>query len=85
MGAAEAKKDGAATVKRMKAMECDDDAFGKYKIREDGRTLVPAYLFRVKKPSESKEPWDYYNLVATTPGDQAFQPMSEGGCPLIHA
>ena len=67
MGAAEAKKDGVATVARMKKMPVDDDCFGKTTIREDGRNLTPAYLFEVKKPSESKGPWDYYKLVATTP------------------
>jgi branched-chain amino acid transport system substrate-binding protein len=85
MGAAEAKKDGVATVNRMKAMPVEDDCFGKTKIREDGRNLVPAYLFEVKKPSESKGPWDYYKLVATTPGDEAFRPLADGHCPFIKA
>jgi branched-chain amino acid transport system substrate-binding protein len=84
MGAAEAKKSGAATVARMKAMPCDDDCFGQYKLREDGRALVPAYLFKVKKPSESKKPWDYYSLLATTPGYEAARPLGEAGCPLVH-
>jgi branched-chain amino acid transport system substrate-binding protein len=83
MGAAEAKKDGVATVNRMKAMPVEDDCFGKTKIREDGRNLVPAYLFEVKTPAESKGPWDYYKLVATTPGDEAFRPLSEGHCSFI--
>jgi branched-chain amino acid transport system substrate-binding protein len=85
MGAAEAKKDGIATVNRMKAMPVEDDCFGTTHIREDGRNLVASYLFQVKKPSESKGPWDYYNLVATTPGDQAFRPLDEGHCSLIKA
>jgi branched-chain amino acid transport system substrate-binding protein len=85
MGAAEAKKDGAATVARMKAMPVEDDCFGKTTIREDGRNLTPAYLFEVKKPSESKGPWDYYKLLATTPGDQAYRPLAEGNCPLVKA
>ena len=85
MGAADAKKDGVATVNRMKAMPVEDDCFGKTKIREDGRNLVPAYLFEVKKPSESKGPWDYYKLVATTPGDEAFRPLADGHCPFIKA
>jgi branched-chain amino acid transport system substrate-binding protein len=85
MGAAEAKKDGAATVARMKAMPVDDDCFGKTTIRADGRNLTPAYLFEVKKPSESKGPWDYYKLLATTPGDQAYRPLAEGNCPLVKA
>jgi len=85
MGAAEAKKDGVATVNRMKKMPVDDDCFGQTKIREDGRNLTPAYLFEVKKPSESKGPWDYYKLVVTTPGDEAYRPLAEGHCPLIKA
>ena len=85
MGAAEAKKDGVATVNRMKAMPVEDDCFGTSKIREDGRNLVTSYLFEVKNPSESKGPWDYYKLMATTPGDQAFRPLADGHCPLIKA
>jgi branched-chain amino acid transport system substrate-binding protein len=85
MGAAEAKKDGVATINRMKAMPVEDDCFGKTKIREDGRNLVPSYLFEVKKPSESKGPWDYYKLVASTPGDEAFRPLADGHCSFIKA
>ena len=85
MGAAEAKKSGAATVARMKAMPTDDDCFGAGRICEDGRTLHPAFLFEVKTAAESKAPWDYYRLLQTTPADQAFRPMSEGGCPLVKA
>jgi branched-chain amino acid transport system substrate-binding protein len=83
MGPAAAKADGRATVARMKSIPCDDDAFGKSQIREDGRNLVTAYLFEVKKPSESKYPWDYYKLVATTPAEQAFRPLSEGHCAFV--
>jgi branched-chain amino acid transport system substrate-binding protein len=83
MGAAAAKADGRAAVARMKAMSTDDDCFGKGSIREDGRTLHPSYLFEAKKPSESTGPWDGLKLVATTPADQAFRPLNEGGCPLV--
>ena len=85
MGVAQAKADGRATVARMKAIPADDDCFGKTTIREDGRNLVPAFLFEVKKPSESKGPWDYYKLLATTPADEAARPLAEGHCPLVHA
>ena len=85
MGAAEAKKDGAATVARMKATPTDDDCFGNGSIRQDGVALHPAYLWQVKKPSESKGPWDYLKLLATTPADQAFRPLNETGCPLVKA
>ncbi len=85
MGVADAKKSGTAVVDRMKSMPTDDDAFGAGSIRQDGRALHPAYLFEVKTPAESKAPWDYYKLVATTPASEAFRPLSEGGCPLVHA
>jgi len=79
------KADGAAAVSAMKAMPTDDDCFGQGSIRPDGRKLSPAYLWEVKKPGESKGPWDYYKLVATTPADQAFRPLDKGGCSLVHA
>lgn len=85
MGVASAKESGAATVARMKAMPTEDDCFGAGKIREDGRTLHPVYLFEVKKPAESKGPWDLYKLVVTTPADEAFRPLADGKCPLVHA
>ncbi len=83
MGAGEAKKSGAATVARMKKMPVEDDCFGRTAIREDGRNLTSAYLFQVKKPSESKAPWDYYNLVATTPGEQSYRPLADGHCGFV--
>jgi len=85
MGAAKAKADGSTAVARMKAMPTDDDAFGHGSIRQDGRGMFPAYLFQVKTPAESRGKWDYYKLVATTPAEQAFRPLAEGGCPLVHA
>src|SRR3954466_2853243 len=75
--------DGAKVVAKMKEMPTDDPLFGKGTIRADGRKIHPAYLFEVKKPEESKGPWDYYKLVGTTPGDQAFRPLSESVCPLL--
>ena len=85
MGVAEAKKDGIATVNRMKAMPVEDDCFGKTRIREDGRNLTPAFLFEVKKPSESKGPWDYFKQVIATPGEDVYRPLAAGHCPLIKA
>ena len=85
MGAAEAKKDGVATVNRMKAMPVEDDCFGKTSIREDGRNLTPAYLFEVKKSSESKGPWDYFKQVVHTPGEDAYRPLADGHCSLVKA
>src|SRR3982075_2638683 len=75
--------DGAQVVAKMKEMPTDDDLFRKGSIRADGRKIHPAYLFQVKKPEESKGPWDYYKLIGTTPGDQAFRPLSESACPLV--
>ncbi|WP_440640904.1 ABC transporter substrate-binding protein [Bradyrhizobium sp. PUT101] len=75
--------DGAKVVAQMKAIPTDDALFGKGSIQPNGRALHPAYLFQVKKPSESKGPWDYYNLVATIPADQAFLPLAESACPLL--
>jgi branched-chain amino acid transport system substrate-binding protein len=85
MGVEEAKKSGAATVARMKAMPTDDDAFGPGRIRADGRKLHPAYLFQVKSPQESSGPWDLYKLIATTPAEEAARPLDKGGCKFIHA
>ena len=75
--------DGAKVVARMKELPTDDPLFGKGSIRIDGRKLVPAYLFEVKKPEESKYPWDYYKLVATIPAEEAARPLSESECPLV--
>lgn len=83
MGAEAAKVSGAATVAQMKKMPTDDDCFGPGRIREDGRKIHPVFLFEVKKPSESKHEWDVYKLLATTPAEEAFRPLSEGACPMI--
>ena len=85
MGIDKAKASGADAVARMKAMPTDDDAFGPGSIRIDGRKIHPCYLFQVKKPSESKGPWDYYNLLATVPAEDAFRPLKDGGCPMVKA
>jgi branched-chain amino acid transport system substrate-binding protein len=75
--------DGAKVVARMKELPTDDPLFGKGSIRIDGRKLVPAYLFEVKKPEESKYPWDYHKLVATIPAEEAARPLSDSECPLV--
>jgi branched-chain amino acid transport system substrate-binding protein len=76
--------DGKAVVAKMKEMPTNDKLFGQGTVRADGRKIHPMYLFEVKKPSESKEPWDLYKLRATIPADEAFRPLSEGGCPLVN-
>jgi len=75
--------DGAKIVAKMKEMPTDDPLFGKGEVQPNGRVIHPAYLFEVKKPSESKGPWDYYKLVSTTPADQAFTPLDKSTCPLL--
>jgi branched-chain amino acid transport system substrate-binding protein len=75
--------DGAKVVAAMKAMPTDDPLFGKGTIRADGRKIHPVYLFEVKKPSESKYPWDYFKLIETIPADEAFRPLDKGNCPLV--
>lgn len=85
MGVAAAKADGRATVTRMKAMPTSDDAFGAGSIREDGRKIHPVYLFEVKTPAESRHQHDYYKLLQTTSAEEAFRPLSEGGCSLVRS
>jgi branched-chain amino acid transport system substrate-binding protein len=75
--------DGTKVIAKMKEMPTDDPLFGKGTIRADGRKVHPAYLVEVKKPSESKGPYDYYKIRATIPADQAFRPLADGGCPLV--
>jgi branched-chain amino acid transport system substrate-binding protein len=75
--------DGVKVVDEMKKMPTDDPLFGKGSIRIDGRGLHPAFLVEVKKPSESKAPWDYYKVLSTIPADEAFRPLKDGGCSLV--
>jgi len=75
--------DGAKIIAKMKELPTDDPLFGKGTIRVDGRKIHPAYLVEVKKPSESKGPWDYYKVKATIPADQAFRPLKDGECSLV--
>lgn len=74
-------KDAEAVSKKLKELPVDD-AFAKGKVLENGRMVHDMYLFEVKKPSESKKPWDYYKQLAVVPGDQAFFTAKESGCPL---
>ena len=76
-------KDAGAVMAKMRATPTDDPLFGRGSIRADGRTLHDMYLFQVKKPEDSKGPYDYYDLVTTIPAAEAFRPLSEGGCPLV--
>jgi branched-chain amino acid transport system substrate-binding protein len=75
--------DGTKVIAKMKEMPTDDPLFGKGTIRADGRKIHPMYLVEVKKPAESKYPWDYYKIRATIPAEQAFRPLDKGDCPLV--
>jgi branched-chain amino acid transport system substrate-binding protein len=75
--------DSAAVMKIMKDTPINDMFAKNGKIREDGRMVHDMYLFEVKSPAESKGRWDDYKLLATVPGDQAFQPLSASRCPLV--
>ena len=75
--------DGTKVIAKMKDTPTDDPLFGKGRIRADGRKLHDAYLVEVKKPAESKYPWDYYKIRATIPANEAFRPEKDGGCSLV--
>jgi branched-chain amino acid transport system substrate-binding protein len=75
--------DSAAVMKVMKETPINDFFAKNGRIREDGRMVHDMYLFEVKQPSESKGRWDDYKLLATVPGDQAFQPLEASRCPLV--
>ena len=77
--------DGAKVVAAMKAIPTDDPLFGRGTIRADGRKLHPIYLLQTKSPAESKYPWDYFKVVSTIPADEAFRPLSAGGCPMVRS
>jgi len=85
IGADKAKASGRAAIAHMKATPTEDPLFGKGRVRVDGRVIHDMHLFEVKSPAESKEPWDYYTLRRTIPADQAFRPLDQGGCALVHS
>jgi branched-chain amino acid transport system substrate-binding protein len=75
--------DNAAVLAAMKATLVRDIYTDNGHVRPDGRMVHDMYLVRVKTPAESTAPWDYQQILATVPGDQAFRPLTEAGCPLI--
>ena len=75
--------DSDKVMAKLKELKWDDPIFGASYIRADGRKMHNMYLFEVKSPAESKGPWDYYKLVATIPGEEAFRPLAQGGCPML--
>lgn len=84
LGLENARKSGATIVAKMKEIPTDDLAFGKGRLREDGRKVHDMHLFEVKSPEESKQAWDYYKFLKTVPGEKAFRPIADGKCPLVH-
>ncbi|SPP98877.1 conserved exported protein of unknown function [Bradyrhizobium vignae] len=76
-------KDTKTVMAKMRALPVRDAFTDNGVLREDGRMVHSMYLFQVKKPEESKGPWDYNKLLAEVPADQAFRPLKDGGCPLV--
>jgi branched-chain amino acid transport system substrate-binding protein len=75
--------DAQPVMAKMKAMKINDFFARNGTIREDGRMLHDMYLVQVKTPAESRYPWDYYKVVATIPGNEAFMPLAKSACPLV--
>ncbi|WP_404559003.1 ABC transporter substrate-binding protein [Bradyrhizobium niftali] len=78
-------RDADAVSAKMREIPVNDFATKDGKVRLDGRVMRNLYLLQVKKPAESKSKWDIYNVVTTVPGEQAFRPLDQGGCPLVNA
>jgi branched-chain amino acid transport system substrate-binding protein len=72
-----------AVMAKMRELPVDDFYVRGGRLREDGRLIHDMYFAQVKAPSESVRPWDYYKILGTIPGDQAFRSLAEGGCPLV--
>lgn len=85
IGVERAKLSGRAAVEAMKRMGVDDDVVGRGTVRADGRAMLPSYLFRGKRPDQSTQKWDVLELIHTVPSADAFRPVSENFCPLVHA
>ena len=75
--------DGKAVIAKMKELPTEDRLMGKGYVRIDGRKIHPMYLFEVKKPEESKAPWDYYKQLATIPAEEAWRPLDQSECALV--
>jgi len=72
-----------AVMAKMRETPVDDFYVKNGRLRQDGRLVHDMYFAQVKKPSESTKPWDYYRILGAIPGDQAFRPLADGGCPLV--
>jgi len=76
-------KDPDKVMAKMRATPINDFMTHDGKLRIDGRVLRELYLFEVKSPAESKQPWDYFKQLRTIPAEDAFRPLDQGGCPLV--
>ena len=74
---------GKVVLDKMRTMDINDFFARNAKLRADGRMVHDMYLVQVKSPEESKGPWDYYKVLRTIPGDEAFRPLDKGSCPLV--
>jgi branched-chain amino acid transport system substrate-binding protein len=72
-----------AVMAKMREMPVNDFYAKNGRVRLDGRMVHDMYFVQVKTPAESTEPWDYYKVLETIPGDQAFRPLDQGGCPVV--
>jgi branched-chain amino acid transport system substrate-binding protein len=81
--AAAGSVDGPVVAAKMREIPVNDFMTKDGRIREDGRLVRDMYLFKVKSPEQSRYKFDYYQLLATIPGNEAFKPQEEGGCPLL--
>jgi branched-chain amino acid transport system substrate-binding protein len=72
-----------AVMAKMREIPVNDFYAKNGRVREDGRMVHDMYFVQVKTPEESSGAWDYYKILSTIPGDQAFRPLEEGGCPLV--
>ena len=75
--------DGMTVAAKMRATPVNDFFSKNVRVREDGRVLRDMHLFLVKKPEDSKAPWDLVTLVKTVKGEDAFQPLAESECALV--
>ena len=74
---------GVPVMAKMRELPIQDFFARNARLREDGRVVHDMYLAQVKTPAESKGPWDFYKILKTIPGEEAFQPLSEGTCKLV--
>jgi branched-chain amino acid transport system substrate-binding protein len=75
--------EASAVMAKMRELEVNDFFARNGHVRADGRLVHDMYFVQVKTPAESKGPWDYYKVLGTIPGEEAFRPVAESGCPLV--